>query len=267
MPNARHGEDDHRQEPAEAGGLLDHGIGSPRIGEPSVGVPLQMPAPEGAGPRSTATALATGSVTPRLARIVLQPRPPRKIRRSGPERRRAEQRDGVLRGPREPVEVALLARAVPRKVAGQPLRALRVEGADVEQAVQLVEGGGEVRGGLGEVARGGAEVLGVRPGDARERPDLVADLRRGLAHERQHRAVGRVELAERRAQRLERRTELAAERVDLGERPLGLPQRARQLADRRRRSWRPAEANASKHGVATPAPGARSPCPWCRAPG
>ena len=110
------------------------------------------------------------------------------------------------------------------------LGAARVVRAEVEEPVELLEGLGEVGRSLVEAARGEAEVAREGAGHARERADLVADLRSGLPHEGQHGRVGLVQLAEGRAQRLQRGAEAVAEGVDLAQGGLRLTQRARQLA-------------------------------------
>ena len=83
----------------------------------------------------------------------------RYARRIGPSASAVrEQRVGVLADPGEPVQVALVARALLRRAGagllaavGDALGAARVVGADVEQAVEAAERGREVRAGLREV--------------------------------------------------------------------------------------------------------------------
>src|SRR5204863_1062851 len=93
---------------------------------------------------------------------------------------RAEQGDGVLGGPGEPVEVALVAGAVGGEVAGQAFGAVFVVGADVEQAVEAEEGLVELGAGLGQVAGGLAEVVEIGGRDPGERTDLFAQDRLAL---------------------------------------------------------------------------------------
>src|SRR4030095_5290663 len=119
--------------------------------------------------------------------------------------RRREQRYGVLADPGEPVQVALVARALLRcarpgllAALGDALGATRVVGADVEQAVQLVEGGREVGGRGPEVSRRGAQVALERLCRADERTHLLLEDRRRLLDERQDRGARVVEPAGRR---------------------------------------------------------------------
>ena len=85
-----------------------------------------------------------------------------------------EQRGAVLRGPGEPVEEALLALALlGDRLAVEALGPARVEGADVEEAVELAERLLQVRRGLRRVARGQPQVVGPRPRGPDEGADLV----------------------------------------------------------------------------------------------
>src|SRR5204863_8075503 len=86
-----------------------------------------------------------------------------------------EQGDAVLRRPCEPVEEALLAGALLRdRLPAQALGAARVVGADVEEAVELVDTGREVRQGANRVTRSTRPVIGARPRAPDERPERGA---------------------------------------------------------------------------------------------
>ena len=175
---------------------------------------------------------------------------------------------GVLADPAEPVEVALVAGALGGRQAGllaavECSRAARVVGADVEEAVEPAEGGGQVRVRLGEVLGGAAEVAwngcAVRANGRIWSAGSASPPSRAAA-----RPCWRCRAPERRAQGLERRAELLRERVDLAQRARRLAQRAGQLRDGAEMFWSSA-ANGAEDLRSRPHQRAMS-CPCRRAP-
>ena len=146
----------------------------------------------------------------------------------------------------------------------------RVVGEDVEEAVDDLEAAREAGGHHREVLRGRAQVANRRLHVAGERPDLVADDRRGLAEERLRLAQRRREVAGERTQPLERGPELcrpgrsssrASARSDRA-RPgtAAAPRAARPPRTRTPRSWRSRSrrarrAGSSRRASAVEAPG------------
>ena len=108
----------------------------------------------------------------------------------------------------------------------RPRGARRVVGELVEEAVQHPEAARQPRRHDREVVRGGAEVADGRLNVPGERPDLVADDRRGLVEERLRLAQRRGEVARERAAALERGAQLGGQRAGLAQRLLGLVERA-----------------------------------------
>ena len=150
-----------------------------------------------------------------------------------------EQLDRLVLRPRQPEQVALLARGVLRALA-----AVRVVGEQVEEVVELLERARQAGRGVGELHGGGPQVAGERARLAHERPDVLRQQRRGLLRERLDGLVGRVQRAGGGPQALGRRAEHVGEALHLAERrwssgaacSAARPPRRRCSAPRRRTS-------------------------------